>query len=165
MYCMPLDLLTDIPKLHLVALVNDENRPPYNDETAPDGWIFDDTQPELQREDWDPVYMRVYDACYDAAAAIEPYLLERFKLPVNGSCPKLNKIARTLALSFLFSRRGIIFAVDFAKSVDQARIDLEYIRDAKLYVPELESLTTPIHCISNKVSSDQFLSNDFLNNY
>ncbi len=162
---MPLDLLTDIPKLHLVALVNDENRPPYNADTEPDGWIFDDTQPELQRENWDLVYLRVYDACYDAAAAIDPYLRERFKLPVQGNCPKLNKIARTLALSYLFSRRGIIFSVDFSKAVEQTRIDLENIRDAKLYVAELESLTTPIHYVTNKVSSDQFLSNDFLNNY
>ncbi len=165
MYCMPLDLLTDIPKLHLVALVNDENRPPYDADTEPDGWIFDDTQPELQREDWDLVYLRIYDACYDAAAAIDPYLRERFKLPVQGNCPKLNKVARIHALSYLFNRRGIIFSVDFAKNLERAITDLENIRDEKINVPELESLLTPIRNISNKVSTDQFLSTDFLNNY
>jgi hypothetical protein len=159
MYCEPFDLLTDIPVLHLIALVNDENRPPleYTEDGDNGGWTFYDPD--------DDTGMRVLAACYDAAAAIDPYLVERFKLPLAGPCPKLNKIARTLALSYLFNRRGIIYSVDFAKNLERAITDLENIRDGKLLVPELESLLTPIRNISNKVSTDQFLSSDFINHY
>ncbi len=161
MYCEPLDLLQDIPLLHLIALVNDENRAPYNQESNPDGWVFDGTQASND----DLAYLRAWKACEDADATINPYLVERFALPLTVSCPKLNKIARALALSYLYSRRGIIYSADFVKNLQSVLTDLENIKDGILMLPELESLITPIRNISNKTAGDKFLTNELLNNY
>ncbi len=161
MYCEPLDLLQDIPLLHLIALVNDENRAPYNQESNPDGWVFDGTQASND----DIAYLRAWKACEDADAVIDPYLVERFALPLTVSCTKLNTIARTLALSYLYNRCGIVCSADFEKRIEMVITDLENIRDGILTLPELESLITPIRNISNKTAGDKFLTNELLNNY